>query len=218
MLNFFKNVFSKLLNKKIEPIDFAYTIPDKNELFQPEINEINLSLYDKSKPTILIMDDFTGMVLLLKDELGRVQCCDVNKNFNILIVTGKYAAFSVEKTLRNNPIKIDIAFLDITLGGVINNIEYDGIDTAILINSLNPECNIKFITGHTLNKHNPTIFKFMKKFEDSFNLKMDETVENLFNGEKSLHYKYIINKNSVRVKELGVTIENFLKKNSYVIK
>ena len=56
--------------------------------------------FDRKKPTIIIMDDFAGMAQLLKDELARVQCCDVTKTFNTLLATGSFAAFTVKNLLK----------------------------------------------------------------------------------------------------------------------
>jgi len=206
--------FNKLKNyfKKENIEDFTYTSPDELKIDEQEIVIPDVKFCEpeiEGRPNILIMDDFIGMVNVIQDELERVQCCDVHEHFNIITATGNYAAFSVEKYLKNPDKRIDAAILDITLGGVINSIEYDGIDTAIMIKEHNPDCVIRFITGHTLNKRNPAIFKFMQKFEHFFNASMDETKTITFNNKKILMYKHVIHKNGNRVESLGDLIQEY---------
>jgi len=178
--------------------------------YKTVIPEVTKLTYDPSKRNILIMDDFEGMALLIKDELKRVQCCDIYKTFNIILSTGSFAGFSVKQFLENEDIKIDIALLDITLGGVIEGVEYDGVDIAIFLKKYNPDCVIRFVTGHTLNRHNPEIFKFIKKFESFFDVKIDETKLLIHNGKEQQVYKHVINKNGNRVEALGSTIQEFM--------
>ncbi len=185
----------------------------KTDSYKTIIPQIGLNKnFDKTKPTILIMDDFVGMATLIQDELERVKCIDVKKNYNILTATGNYAAFTVKNLLKDGEPPIDIALLDITLGGVVKGQEYDGVDVAILIKKYYPNCVIRFVTGHTLNRHNPEIFQFIKKFEDFFGVKIDETHQVLYNGTNREIYKHIINKNGNRVESLGDTIQEHLDK------
>ena len=173
--------------------------------------------FQKEKPTILIMDDFIGMANLIDNELGRVECVDVKETFNIISATGSYAAFTVKNLLKDGEPPIDIALLDITLGGVVKGQEYDGVDVAILIKKYYPECVIRFVTGHTLNRHNPEIFQFIKKFEDFFKVKIDETHTIMYNNKEREIYKHIINKNGNRVEALGDTIQEFFDKDKSCI-
>lgn len=210
-LNFFKrkqdeddfNNFNTYKNpKSIQPVDYKAVVP------AAELPDN----FDPDKPTILIMDDFIGMAQLLYDELARVKCCDVRENFNTMLATGSFAAFTVKNMLKIGEPPIDIAFLDITLGGVIKGKEYDGIDIAILVKKYYPNCVIRFVTGHTLNRHNPEIFQFIKKFEEFFNEKIDDTHIVTYRGEERELYKHIINKNGNRVESLGATIQEFYDK------
>lgn len=195
----------KYENEYITPVDLVNKIKniDVPDIIycEPEI---------EGRPNILIMDDFIGMAQLIKDELNRIQCCDVYKNFNILIATGNYAAFTVKKFLELPDKKIiDVAILDITLGGVIDNIEYDGIDIAIMLKKHNPNCVIKFLTGHTLNEYNPEIFKFMQKFKDYFKIPIDATKYSSFKNKEYETYAHIINKNGNRVADLGDLLQTY---------
>ena len=178
--------------------------------FDKIIPSIDLKNYSEKKRNILIMDDFSGMAQLLKEEMLRVQCCSIETNFNILLATGSLAAFSVKDAIKNE-LQIDIAFLDITLGGIIDGIEYDGIDVAIMLKKANPLCVIRFVTGHTLNRYNPEIFQFIKKFEDFFEVQIDETEEIYFKDAKIELYKHIINKNGNRVEAMGGAFQEYLK-------
>jgi len=188
--------------KKVEEIEFDYKRPEdiNQEIVEIDIPDIEFVVdnRDKNVPTILLMDDFKGMTTLLCDELKRVECCDIYSNYNVAVATGDYAAFIVEKALSEG-LKVDVAFLDITLGGVVNNVEYDGVDVAIMIKDKYPDSLVKFVTGHTLNRKNPEIFQFIKKFEEHFNTNIEDTYEVQTNQGTENIYKHIIQKNSDRV-------------------
>ena len=220
MLDTLKRYFSKDKQKekkdkinKLSKKDFeSYTKPKELQREQKKIvvpDVYSNKIIDNNKPSILVMDDFVGMAQLINDELDRVQCCNITKDYNIILATGLFAAFSVENMIKNKTHKIDIAFLDITLGGVVKGIEYDGIDVAIMLKKYNKNCVIKFVTGHTLNKHNPELFKFIEKFETFFNTKMDDTEIINFNGKKVEIYKHVINKNGNRLESLGAAVQEF---------
>ena len=203
-------------NKKIKQVEEEYDYIRPSEIFKDsyniEIPDVKIHSNELGKPGILLMDDLSGMTNLIINELTRVQCCDVIGEFNIAVATGDFAAFSVEKFLNNEELQfeINIALLDITLGGVINGVEYDGVDIAIMIKNKFPDALIKFITGHTLNRRNPEIFKFIEKFENYFNLSIDEMDTVIVDGELQKIYKHVIRKNSNRVFELGLTFEEYL--------
>lgn len=217
MINF-KKVFNKIkqlfMSKELCSPIMIYDSPlDLGEVdYKTVIPEVKKFSYDPTKKNILIMDDFEGMALLIKDELKRVQCCNIEQKFNIILSTGAFAGFTVKQFLENEDIKIDVALLDITLGGVIEGVEYDGVDVAIFLKQSNPECVIRFVTGHTLNRHNPEIFKFIKKFETFFKVKIDESETITHKGEEQQIYKHVINKNGNRVEALGSTILEFKNK------
>jgi len=226
------NIIKKLLAKIKSPIDnifneeeseeIDYIKPmdlgsNKYEIIVPEIDLNKNSKFNQKLKTIFIMDDFDGMAELIKDELKQVNCCNLKKYFNIIMSTGIFAGFSIRNLLQENPdLKIDIAFLDITLGGIINGEELDGIDIAILLKERNPDCLIKFVTGHTLNKHNPEIFKFIYKFESTFGIKMDEIEETNCQSNGNIKiYKHIINKTSNRKELLEITLHKYF--NQHII-
>ena len=203
VLKMFKRLFKKEQPKAeddffkddyISPTSFMMS-RKHDELIIPDINIRNN--VGKHAPTILIMDDYSGMVDLLYTEVLRTQCCDIGSKFNIITATDEYAAFTVKEYIDHGG-KIDIAFLDITIGGIKDGIELDGIDTAIMIKKACPDSEIKFITGHTLNKRNPEIFEFMQKFynETGFNIDEEEEIKDLKTQEMMTIRKHIIGKNS----------------------
>lgn len=199
---------------KVEPVDYVKPTEIQVEEVETYIPDVEYVIDNRHKnaPVVLIMDDFKGMVMLIKDELKRVSCCDIYENFTIVIATGEFAGFSVEKEIDKGLI-VDIGFLDITLGGVIGGLEYDGIDIAIMVKNSNPKSLVKFVTGHTLNRKNPEIFQFITRFENYFKVQIDE-IETVLSRDGSVDiYKHIIQKNSDRVFLLGKAIEKWLENN-----
>lgn len=197
-----------------EPVEYVRPneiLVEEVETVIPDVEYV-VDNRDKNAPVILIMDDFKGMASLLKDELHRVGCCDIYDNFTIVLATGEYAGFSVEKEL-DRGLVVDIGFLDITLGGVIGGLEYDGIDVAIMIKNRNIKSLVKFVTGHTLNRKNPEIFQFINRFENYFKVAIDET-ESVLSRDGSVDiFKHIIQKNSDRVFLLGKSVEKWFENN-----
>jgi len=220
-MNIFEKIKSYFIEEEQEEeqeeLDYLKPMDLGSNNYKIEIPEININkeaIFNKDLKTIFIMDDFDGMAELIKDELYQARCCNVKEYFNIIVSTGIFAGFSIRNLLMSNPdLIIDIAFLDITLGGIINGEELDGIDIAILLKERNPDCLIKFVTGHTLNKHNPEIFKFIHKFETTFKVKMDEIEETSSsnNGDIKI-YKHVINKTSNRKELIELTLHNYFDK------
>ena len=144
-----------------------------------DIPHIEIKNYNAERKTLLIMDDYPGMISLLKDDLGEVQS-DYESTYNLLEATGNFAAFSVLNFLNKNIIPIDLALIDITLGGIVVKegtiTEYDGVDIALTLIKKFPRCKIRFVTGHTINRKNPEIYKFIKKYEDATSLLIDDII------------------------------------------
>jgi len=222
MLSFIKNIFNKEIKSEqkdaydyskdyISPLNFGHL--EKIEVIVPEVEIINN--VGPEHPTIIIIDDIGGMVDLLYIELQRIQCTKVTQKFNIVLAKGDYAAFSVKDYMDKGG-KVDIAFLDITLGGVKDNVELDGVDVALMIKDKNPNSEIRFITGHVLNKRNPEVFEFMDKFKTQTGLDIEE--EEVYYDEQLeeeiLIRKHIIGKNSNRVMLMALAIEQWLKRNN----
>lgn len=206
--------------------NFQYTSPSTigritNSLEVPDIK--SKSKIDTHKPTILLMDDYSGIISILLDDFKYLGA-NIIDDLNILYSDGTLAAFSVKKfldeykrlkeeeieldiiTINDTDLenkdghvyqicqieKIDIALLDITIGGFnyINNemVEYDGIDIAKFIKEVFPNCRIYFLTGHKPNKKNPKIFRYMEKFRSIFH----EEINNWIIPKNSNRVDYII--------------------------
>lgn len=201
-MNFFKKQFNKWFNKQ-EVCDYIrpeQLINNEIETKIPEIVVIDPPI-NNTKKNILIMDDQPIMVSLIVEDL--LQIPNVNDDFNILTAVGDFAAFSVKDFLESNDTVLNLAFLDITIGGVIEGVEYDGIDIAIMIKDKFPLCEIKFITGHTLNRKNPEIFKFIEKFENHFQIKIDET----FEFQNCTVFKHVVPKTLDRTLAMQLAVE-----------
>ena len=201
-------------NDYVSPSNFMMS-RNNIEVIVPDINIKNN--VGKNAPTILIMDDYSGMVDLLYSELPRIQCSCILETFNIITATEEYAAFTVKNYIDQGR-KIDIAFLDITIGGIIKGVELDGIDIALIIKEHNPDAVIKFITGHALNRRNPEIFEFMEKFyiQTGYNIDEEEDITQIKNKQIIRIKKHIIGKNSNRVMLMGITIEQWLKRHNKI--
>lgn len=148
----------------------------KREIVLPNNRLSELNEYDPNKKTILIMDDFEGIISIVLDDfdiISKIYGLDIKTDFNILCSTGNFAAFDVMNFLDKSSKKIDFAILDITLGGmdVRDNeiIELDGVDVAFKLQDRNPDFKVLFCTGHNITKKNPNVREIMVKWEQKTN-------------------------------------------------
>jgi len=133
-----------------------------------------------SKLGILLMDDFVEQFTLYEldfNNIRRKYDFDVLKGFKIYEAIGQYAGFTTHKLIREIP-NLELAILDMTLEMSIklcngDIVEYDGVDIAIDIMERFPECEIVFCTAHSLNKRDPLMSKYIKKFEESTGKEFD---------------------------------------------
>ena len=209
-----------------------YTKPEELHKFMdnhsneiPSVKYVNS--FEPENPTLLIMDDHAGMVSLIVDELmSKINSIHVN----IITASSDYAAFSVKEFINNpNHCKIDIAFLDISLGGICFEdnalIEMDGIDIAEMLWKDNPSAEIRFITGHTLAGKNQELHSFTKKFESmilnldikqSSNKKFTSVFEYFSRIDSNLvnrvAYNYIIHKSVNRLELMLFAIHKWYKR------
>lgn len=179
MINFIKGLFKKPDEEVISYLKPEDIKIEDNHIDIPVISVSNNCNYN-DRPLILLMDDYPGVISLLHDDMKYTDK-EYKDKYCFLESTGNFAAFSVIDYLqREDHKKIDIAFLDITLGGIIVKngkvTEYDGVDVAIGILKDNPDAKIKFITGHTINRKNPELFKFITKFETFTGKEIDSFV------------------------------------------
>ena len=123
--------------------------------------------YDKSKKTILIMDDREEIISSIIDDLKSLDSSDTFfiDDYNILTVFTKMAGFDVISILEEAPdIEIHYALLDIVLGGkkIIDGVKtmVDGVDVAIRLFKRFPSIDILFFSGCIIeSSDDPTHFK-----------------------------------------------------------
>lgn len=139
----------------------------EKEAYVPyEHNDVDLTDYDPQKPTILFADDSSGIVVLFKRLVRRLNLKDY---FNVINVSGDDACIKIIDTLRmRDDVKIDIAILDITFGGAVlyqgRNRMMDGIEIASIFKQLDQDMPILFLTGHIISeKVTPTFIKKIEK-------------------------------------------------------
>ena len=145
--------------------------------------------------TILILDDIPESITLYNSDflrIGKRYNKNILEDLKIVYTIGRPAGYIAYKYIIEYPNTINYAILDITLGYIIKledgeYIELDGIDIAIYL--LRHNTNIKFLfsTAHTLNRRNPTMEYYFKKFESETGLNIED---------------YYLNKNSDRAEKI----------------
>lgn len=135
----------------------------------------------KAEESILIVDDLDFVYKLYQSDFNMIKReigFDILANYSVKFATGTKSGFVAINEINNNP-TINYAFLDITLGSITKNskgdyIELDGIDVGLYLLDKNPKAKIMFVSGHTLNRMNPKMSYFYKKFEEKTGLKIDD--------------------------------------------
>lgn len=154
----------------------------------------------ESERSILVLDDVDMMYNLYMGDFRKIKRnnnADVMADFKIVLSTGYDCGYKAYKYIELGN-KIDYGILDITLGCVMKtrsgeHVEIDGIDIAIQILKQNPDFKFKFVSAHTLNRHNHTMLYYFNKFEQSTGLNIEE---------------YYVNKNGNRAEELYKLLYN----------
>jgi len=136
-------------------------------------NAIDIKKYNPELNTILIIDDNEGMVSFLEDDVKYLiqQGTIKEKEYNILLISGVHAAFSLKLLYAKLPrLLIKFAIIDITLGGSKmtkeGNIKYTGVDVFSMIYRNNPFFKYIFYTGNNLNPYIKSNQKIIKQFKD----------------------------------------------------
>lgn len=150
------------LAELIARIDFT-TIPD------PVITN------ETCGKTVLILDDIIESKLMYNTDFSKIKRkykVDPNKDFRIVYANGSKAGYIAYRYVMDTNNPIDIALLDITLGGIIkfddgNYIEIDGVDIAIELYKRNPDIKFVFATSHTLNRGASDMLYYFDKFEEA---------------------------------------------------
>lgn len=131
--------------------------------------------FDKTKNSILVIDDNPGVVSFLRDDIDSI----FKKNrinigdYNILEFTGNDAVYKFLATLQYyGNLNITKAIIDITYGGSVQtnsgNIRLTGVDIFKALYRLNPSINFCFYTGNLLNPYIRTNKIIMDEFKDIY--------------------------------------------------
>jgi len=149
---------------------------DKNNFTINCIYAVSIKDIDKTKNTILIIDDNEGMVSFLEDDIEYLSDEDIIdlSNTNLLTLSGKHAAFTLKLILtKAKPINIKWAIIDITLGGSVTtaegNVKYTGIDVYEMLAEANPDIKYIFYTGNNLNPYINANKRMINQFENLTN-------------------------------------------------
>lgn len=162
----------------------------------------------ESKKSILLLDDLPFVINLYENNFKKIKRnynVDIFTDFKLIYATesdcgGKVLKYIYLDALKN---KIDYAILDITLGYICRTknkkpIEIDGIDIALILLNKNPDVQFKFISAHTLNKHNKTMQMYFDKFEKNTNLNIEDYYINK-NGDQITPIYELLYSNSKRL-------------------
>lgn len=118
--------------------------------------QVKMEDFDENNKTLLIIDDNPGIISFLVDDIEFLQMeGKIPKDLNIITISGVHAAFELDTLLNRNPIKIDYAIIDITIGGAkmkdgVTH-KFTGIDVYGMIK--NPDLKYVFYTGNNLNPY-----------------------------------------------------------------
>lgn len=143
--------------------------------------------HKESKKNVLIVDDEETMFYIYKNCIKKMNVfCKNNKNvfknYNVYYSFNKNAGIIALDSIFKG-MKIDIAFLDLTLGFTLKLDKYpdvsrelmnkiiivDGVDLAIEINKRNPDARIVFVTSHTNDFTIHSTKAYEEKFYNHFN-------------------------------------------------
>lgn len=125
------------------------------------------------KPTVLFLDDIVGTNILYESDMKKIKLRynkDMKNDFNIMFCFGGTCAETLLEEFVRKDIRIDYAFLDITIKTIFKidadtAMEVDGVDLALLLMKFSHNIKILFATGHTLNRYNNTMQEYINKFE-----------------------------------------------------
>lgn len=128
--------------------------------------------FNRSKPSILIIDDNPGMVSFLRDDIEEIfnaNNMDLEQ-YNILEFSSKFAAYQFLATHQHyDGLNITKAIIDITYGGCVQsddgNIRLTGVDIFSVIYNHNPDVKFLFYTGNLLNKYIKSNRDLMEQFK-----------------------------------------------------
>ena len=122
-----------------------------------EFNKVmeQISQIDPNKKNLLIIDDNTGLLSLIRDILKISGLID---KLNIVSIETSYAGFIYKIMSKKTNIIFNYAIIDITFGGVAiddleGNLKYEGIMVFKDLYNKNKNLRYVFYTGNSLNKY-----------------------------------------------------------------
>jgi len=188
-----KEYKKKKLNNIVLPDEIDKSIPEFSlDNFPDPYVDGNID----SSCSFLIMDDLPETFYLYErdfEDIKKATGIDIKKDFKIVKCVGDDAGFIAKKYVKNSKDELVLAILDITLGkmykiedGTI--VRCDGVDVAVDIFKKYPNCDVRFCSAHRLSRDNAEIKKFITKFENATNYK----IEDYFFGKKSNRKKFIL--------------------------
>ena len=128
--------------------------------------------FDKSKPSILLIDDNPGMVSFLRDDIETIlEKINVNiEDYNILEFSSKFAVYQFIATHQYfDGFNVQYAVIDITYGGTVltgnGNLRLTGVDVFKEIYEENRDVKFVFYTGNVLNKYIKSNIELMQQFK-----------------------------------------------------
>jgi len=139
------------------------------------IREIN---FNKDKESILILDDNPGIISFMLDDIDFIDTDTSNDfkkdNFNIITFDTNYAAYYFEATQHYyGGLNIKYAILDLTLGGTMQTdngpVKYTGVDVYQQILIYDPDVEVIFYTGNSLNEYVRTSANIIKQYGELTN-------------------------------------------------
>lgn len=193
-----RNIFD-LFKQNKKTSTASYIRPkDLHKFSTPQpIEDIKIPI--NNKPNILFMDDNFGIIELVKEDISMLSVIMSNhrpsgeryevlynslsdeekefltlfkmSDYNFIFSTTNTCGMSVEKVIHNG-LRVDMALLDIILGGVSITEEgsariIDGIDIAYVLKQHNPNIVYKMYTACTLAEYSSEAIKYKQLFNHS---------------------------------------------------
>lgn len=217
LINMFKRFFTKKPKPKVEHPDvYGDEIRDRiKTILELNLEDVDDPTYastdpflidhitppNPNNPNLLLVDDSSdfGIIYTICYKKLLAKGKNIFKDYNIYSAFHNKCSLTVCKFIKTT--KIDYAILDITLGYHVKikdnkYINIDGVDLAILIWMLWPECKLIFSTCHTLNKSNASMHMYHDKFKTLTNKELTDyyinkssdsvarTLEHMLYGDK----------------------------------
>jgi len=184
MFSAIKNLFKKKEEKPVVEYNYdtldCISAEDKEVLDYDSLGEPRITGNLEATESIILLDDKIEQFRLYDIDINRIKKqhnTDIMADYKLYNFEGKYCGFIAKNHIHNldNPV---LALLDITLETTIRLstgevVTYDGIDIGIMIHDLYPKCKILFCTAHTFNRRNPTMSKYIDKYEQHTKTSID---------------------------------------------